>query len=97
MAWLFCVGWEVEVDVLLPAEKELVVEVSAGDEFHAGELSVGIEMHIIEELAPQVQGGPETEGRADEVIEVVTDTPIDCLGAVVVAGVKVGSVEVSGI
>jgi hypothetical protein len=94
MAWLFCVGWEVEVDVLLLGEEELpeesVVEVVAGVEFHAGELSVGIETHIIEELAPQVYGGPEIEERADEVIKLVTDTPVDCPDPIGVIAVKVG-------
>lgn len=112
MAGLFCVSWEDGVNVLLLVEEELpkeepVVEVSVGEELDAGSLvpelvwTVMVEppstMHIFVELGPQGNGGPETEGTADEVIEVVTDTPIDCPDVVDVAGIKVGSVEVSGI
>ena len=111
MAWLVCVAWEGEVDALLLVEEgfpevEPVVEVSAGDELDAGPLvpepvwTVIVEppsvMHISVELGPQGNGRPETEGRADEVREVVTDTPIDCEDPVGVIAGKVGSVEVSG-
>jgi hypothetical protein len=53
-------------------------------------------VHISVELGPQGNGGPETEGRADEVAEVITDTLIDCEDPVGVIAEKVGSVEVSG-
>jgi hypothetical protein len=82
------------------------VEVSAGFELDAGSLvpepiwTVMVEppstMHISVELGPQGNGGPEAEGRADEVAEVITDTLIDCEDPVGVIAEKVGSVEVSG-
>jgi hypothetical protein len=64
-------------------EVEPVVGVSAEEELDAGS--------VVPEPVLTV------EGRAGEVIEVVTDTLIDCPDAVVVRGVKVGSVDGSGI
>jgi hypothetical protein len=55
-----------------------------------------ITMHISVELGSQGTGG-EAEGRADDVAEVMTDTPVDCEDPVGVIVDQVGSVEVSGI